>query len=122
MAVGPQSSDYPLFYKGRGERRPAADVLADRPPAQQEFKLGGAKRVQLSVNVLNLLNQKTATNFSPTVLASGKTLSIDEAVFYQHGLQPFDTLAAGTSKDPRYMMANGYQGAINARVGVKFIF
>ena len=122
MAVGPQSSGYPMFYAGRGDKGRMPMYSQTDLQLQQEFRLGGAKRIQLIVNVLNLFNQKTATNFSPTVLAGGKTLSINEGVFYQHGLQPFDTLAAGIAKDPRYMMSNAFQGAIAARFGVKFIF
>ncbi len=122
MAGGPQSSNYPLFYKGRGDQGRLGMYSQTDLQLQQEFKLGGARRIQLTVNVLNLFNQKADTNFFAGVLASNRTVSFDEAAFYAHQLQPFDTLAAGIPKDPRYMQASGFQGSINARLGVKFIF
>jgi hypothetical protein len=122
MAAGPQSSAYPLFYAGRGSdgRMPAYSQTDLN--LQQEFKLGGVKRVQLSLNVLNLFNQKTATNYFESILAEGESLAFNEASFYNHSLAPFDTLAAKIAKDPRFMMDNAYQSAIQARVGVKFLF
>jgi hypothetical protein len=49
---------------------------------QQEFKLGGAKRVQLSLNVLNLFNQDTATNRFITYNDSSQGVQFNEAAFY----------------------------------------
>jgi hypothetical protein len=122
MNAGPQSSAYPLFYKGRGSDGRLPVYSQTDLNVQQEFKLGGVKKIQLSLNVLNLFNQKTATNYFETILAGGGALSFDEAKFYNHTLAPFDTLAAGIPKDPRFLMNSEFQSAIQARVGVKFLF
>jgi hypothetical protein len=122
MAAGPQSSAYPLFYKGRGDAGRMPMYSQTDLQIQQEFKLGGAKRVQLSINVLNLFNQKTATNYNQTVLASGQSVTFNETAFYAHQVAPFDTLAAALPKNPRYMMDSGFQSSISARIGAKFIF
>jgi len=85
--------------------------------------MGQGRKIQLSFNVLNLFNQATATNYFQTENISGDALSFDEADFYAHKLN-FQTLKAqqklGT--DPRFLMNNGYQTPIQARIGFKFLF
>ncbi len=122
MPAGPQSSAYPLFYAGRGSDGRLPTYSQTDLQILQEFKLGGGKRFQLVLNVLNLLNQRTATNYFETVLASGQALAFDQAAFYAHTLAPFDQLAASIPKDPRFMMNSAYQTPISARLGVKFLF
>ena len=48
---------------------------------QHEFKLGGAKRMQVSLNVLNLLNQDTAVNRNVTY-QDVNGITFDEKAFY----------------------------------------
>ena len=50
-------------------------------------------------------------------------IDIDEAAFYS-GQVNFDQeiAAQGVEKDPRFLMDNGFQAPIAARVGVKFLF
>ncbi len=122
MAAGPQSSAYPLFYLGRGSDGRMPVYSQTDLSLQQEFKMGGSKRVQLFVNVTNLFNQKTATNFFETYLASGQSLAFNEADFYNHKLASFDSLTAKMPKDPRFMQDTAFQPSISTRFGVKFLF
>ena len=116
-------SAYPIFYKGRGADGRMPVYSQTDLYVQHEFKLSGAKRIQISLNVLNLFNQGTATNYFQTENISGEALSFDEADFYAHKLD-FQQLKAeqklGT--DPRFLLDNGYQTPIQARIGFKLLF
>jgi hypothetical protein len=124
-------SAYPMFYMGRGSdgRMPTysqADLMA-----QHEFKIGGNRRVQLSLNVLNLFNQRIATNYWATESASGKYINFSEPAFYLHQVDvgALRATTPGWRADPRFMMEGvsinntpGYQLPRQARFGVKFLF
>jgi hypothetical protein len=124
-------SGYPMFYMGRGSdgRLPAysqTDLVA-----QHEFRLGGNRRLQLSLNILNLFDQRIATNFWPTENASGKYINFDEPAFYAHQVDvaALKATTPGWKADPRFMIEGatvsttpGYQMPIQARVGVKLLF
>ena len=88
---------------------------------QHAFKLGGSKSLQLELNVDNLFNQGTATNYFQTLSASGQGILFDETDFYS-GKVNFEPLVAAVAKDPRFLMDSGYQAPISARFGVRFLF
>ncbi len=117
------ASGYPLFYMGRGSDGRMPTYSQTDFYVQQEFKVGKSKRAQISVNVLNLFNQRTGTNYYSLWSASGGYITFDEADFYAHKLD-FDQLAAAqhVAKDPRFMLDSGYQTPIQARIGFKFLF
>jgi hypothetical protein len=72
--------------------------------------------------VINLFNQDTAiSKFSTYQKINGVTP--DEALFYT-GQQTLASLitAQGVVKDPRFLLPNDFQGPIQARFGVKFLF
>jgi hypothetical protein len=125
-------SDYPMFYMGRGSdgRLPVysqTDLIA-----QHEFKIGsGHRRIQVSLNVLNLFNQAAPTNFFATENASGKSLDFEEPAFYAHQVDvaALKATTPGWKADPRFMKegasvstASGWQLPRQARVGVKLLF
>jgi len=116
----------PVQYKGRGSdgRTPMysqTDFLI-----QHEVRMFGQRRVQLSLNVLNLFNQKTTIGVHSTFQRTGGVIP-NEAAFYT-GQQTLESLiapaiAAGNLQaDPRFLMPNQFQSPIQARFGVKFIF
>jgi hypothetical protein len=115
-------NNLPVNYLGRGSdgRTPVfsqTDLLV-----QHEFRLVGDRRLQVSLNVLNLFNQDTVTSkYSTYHYVSG--VRPDEAAFYA-GTQTLAQLiqSQGVRQDPRFLQANGFQAPIQARVGVKFIF
>jgi outer membrane receptor protein involved in Fe transport len=115
-------NNYPVQYLGRGSdgRTPVysqTDIFV-----QHGFSMGGGKRLQIGLNVLNLFNQDTAiSKFSTYHKINGP--NPDEALFYT-GQQTFAELIASQNiaKDPRFLMDNDFQLPIQARIGVKFLF
>jgi hypothetical protein len=121
IAVIPPNN-FPMQYLGRGSdgRMPVysqTDIYV-----QHEFRMGGAKRLQVSLNVLNLFNQKTATNRAITYNdANGVTF--DEDSFYKNGVNMAQLIQQqGIVQNPLFLKDSGYQGQLTARFGVKFIF
>jgi Carboxypeptidase regulatory-like domain/TonB dependent receptor len=123
--------NYPIRYLGRGSEGRSPMYSQSDMYVQHEFKIGGSRRVQLSVNVLNLLNQRTVLNEVMTMRRTGAIPLgpgfYTEAAFYAGQLN-FDQLIAAAvaagkmSLNPQFGMANQYQAPRVARVGVKFIF
>ena len=73
-------------------------------------------------NVINLFNQRHQINaFSTFQQFDG--ITFNEAAFYRGQLN-FDQLitAQAITKDPRFLMQNGFQTPLQARFGVKFLF
>ena len=124
-------SSYPIRYLGRNSegRTPVfsqADLFV-----QHRFSIGGNRGLELSLNVLNLLDQRVVMNRVSTVARNGAIPNApgyyQEAAFYAGQLN-FDQLitnavAAGLMNlNPQFGMANAYQAPILARFGVKFTF
>lgn len=116
-------SAYPVVYLGRGSDGRMPMYSQTDFYIQHEFKVGGSKKAQISFNVLNLFDQRTATNYYPTENKSGYALSFSEPDFYAHKLD-FTALknAQGVPTDARFLMDNGYQTPIQARIALKFLF
>ena len=84
--------------------------------------MAGSREVQISLNVLNLFNQKTAVSKYSTYQGVNGVVP-NEALFYR-GQQTLEQLivSQGIIKDPRFLLDNLYQSPIQARIGVKFSF
>jgi hypothetical protein len=115
-------NNFPMQYEGRVSdgRMPTfsqTDIFV-----QHEFRMGGAKRLQISLNVINLFDQKTATNrFTTYNDANG--VNFDEQSFYANGVNINQLITQqGIVQHPLFLKDNGYQGQRVARFGVKFIF
>jgi len=117
---------YPLFYLGRdGAGRTPAFSQTDLY-VQHEFKVGGQRRMQISLNVLNLFNQRATIDRFNNVF-NGSAVSFDEAAFYagQVNIQSLinQQIASGAAvADPRFLKDNSYQTPLLARFGVRFLF
>lgn len=116
------TSNYPVQYLGRGSDGRTPMFSQTDAFVQHTFKLNGGRSFQLSLNVLNLLNQDTATG-RYTTYHKVNGVTPDEALFYS-GKQTLASLitSQGVVKDPRFLMDNGFQAPIAARFGVKFLF
>jgi hypothetical protein len=88
----------------------------------QEFRMGGAKRLQVSFNVLNLFNQDTATNRFVTYHDVNGIVP-DEELTYSGGAD-FDQYIRdqGVVQNPQFLKDSGFQAPLAARLGVKFLF
>ena len=84
----------------------------------------GSRRLQLSLNVLNLFDQQTVTSVHTAQRRTG-ALNITEADFFAGRLDFASLIAAqttGLTLDPRFLQPNSWQTPIAARIGVKFVF
>ena len=112
----------PVQYLGRASdgRTPMfsqTDLLL-----QHNWRMSGSRGLQLSLNVLNLFNQSTANSKASTYQYSGG-VTPDEAAFYA-GRQTLASLITSQNvpKDPRFLMNNGFQAPLQARLGIKVLF
>jgi outer membrane receptor for Fe3+-dicitrate len=116
------TSNYPVQYLGRASDG-RTDIYSQTDLfVQHEFAVSGARRLQLSLTVQNLFNQRSAVSkFSTYQQFDG--IDFDQGAFYAGRLN-FEQLARqqGVTLDPRFLMANGYQFPLQARFGVKFLF
>lgn len=117
------SSGYPIQYLGRESdgRTPFLNQLDLY--LQQEIKLGSKNRLVLSLNVVNLLDSDTETNYFQTQLESGATVDVAETTILYEGSN-FQQLIAqqGLRNDPRFLLANDYQAPRSIRLGARFTF
>ena len=119
-AIAP--NNFPVQYLGRlSDGR--TDMFSQTDFfVSHDIKFGGEKKIQVSLNVINLFNPVGETNKFTTELASGQGLRIDERTFYNG----FDTQALiasqGLLRDPRFLQSSAYQEQLSARLGVKFSF
>jgi outer membrane receptor protein involved in Fe transport len=120
------TSNLPVQYLGRGSDGRTPAFSQTNLYVQHEFNLAGAKRLQVSLNVLNLLNQDTAISKSSTYQRTNGVVP-NEFLFYS-GQQTLAQLitareaAVAGFKSPLFLQDNGFQAPIAARFGVKFIF
>ena len=113
---------FPVMYLGRNSdgRLPFFSQLDLY--AQQEFRLGSKVRLTLSANVINLLNQDTATNYFQTELFTGQAVTVAETDFY-NGINTQALIAQQRLvRDARFLMDSGYQAPLSLRLGVKLGF
>ncbi len=112
----------PVQYLGRASDGRTPMFSQTDVQIQHEFRIAGDRRLQLSLNVLNLFNQDTATAKFSTYQYSGGVIP-DEAAFYA-GTQTLASLitAQGVPQDSRFLMDSAFQAPIQARFGVKFVF
>lgn len=112
----------PFFYLGRGSEGRTPTLSQSDLYLQHELSVGGSRRLQFGVNVLNLFDQDTVTDIFNAELR--QSVNIPDDVFFQPG--GFDTqeiiTAQNRIRDPRFLMANGFQGRRSIRIGAKFLF
>ena len=113
-------NNFPMQYKGRGSDGRTPMFSQTDLNIQHAFKFAGSRQLQVSLNVLNLFNQRTAINRF-TTMQKVNGIAFNEQAFYRGQVQ-FEPLIAAMAKDPRFLMPNGFQAPLAARFGVKFLF
>lgn len=88
-----------------------------------DFRVGESKTLQLNFNVTNLFNQDEVIDVQRTMLRSNLAVNIEPGVAYDY-MALIEAKAATNPrfKDSRFLMPNGFQGPIEARFGLKFLF
>ena len=122
-------NNFPVQYLGRGSdgRMPFLSQLDFY--LQQEFKLNDRLRLTLSLNTINVFDQKTAINYWPTQLAAAQGVNFSEAAFYAGQVDiPALISAQNVPQDPRFLMEGyttataGYQTQRQMRFGIGLQF
>ncbi len=121
-AILPPSA-YPMQYLGRLSDGRTPVLSQTDMYVQQDIDVGHRSRVSLGFGVANLFDQRTVTSKFGRETESGAALAFDEADLYA-GRLDFARLFAEQSvlKDPRFLLANGYQAPRSARVMLKWSF
>ena len=113
---------FPVPYLGRGSdgRTPTFSQLDLR--LQYEIRLGGDKRLQLELNVLNLFDQDNAVTRIPFQLESGAAVFMTEDTFFRG----VDTQALieeqGILENPLFLLDSEFQNPREVRLGIRFSF
>lgn len=112
-----------IYYRGRGSAGRTPVLAQTDLYLQQEFKLGGTNRIQLSLNVLNLFDQKTTTDRYQFETQAGQNIAISEDDFFRGGIDVQGLIAAqNRRKDPRFLQDIGFLAAREVRFGIKYLF
>ena len=113
----------PVMYKGRNSDGRLPFFSQFDVYLQHQIRLAGRFRLTLSANVINLLNQDTATNYYANELFLGQNIALDEVGFFNGGI---DTQAAiaqqRLDRDARFMLDSAYQSPRTMRLGLKVGF
>jgi hypothetical protein len=114
------TSNFPVQYLGRESDGRMPWFSQFDLSLNHAFRMGGSRQLQLEFNIINLFNQRTATNRFVTMQKSDG-ISFDEKTFYE-GKVDFPSLIAKIPLDPRFLLDSGFQTPLTARVGVRFLF
>jgi hypothetical protein len=116
------TSNLPVQYLGRGSDGRTPMFSQTDLAINHSFTIGGQRSMQLSFNVLNLFNQDIANSRHSTYQKTNGVVP-NEVAFY-NGTQTLASLITSQNvvRDPRFLMDNGFQGPLTARIGVRFLF
>jgi hypothetical protein len=116
------TSNLPVQYLGRGSDGRTPMFSQTDLAINHSFTIAGQRSMQLSFNVLNLFNQDIANSRHSTYQKVNGVVP-NEVLFY-NGQQTLASLITSQNvvRDPRFLMDNGFQGPLTARVGVRFLF
>lgn len=115
-------SNFPVMYLGRKSDGRTEKFTQTDLVVMHEFGLGAGQGLQVSFNILNLFNQDAVTEKFRTQLASGTSINVTEAEFF-NGV---DTRALISQQrlpqDPRFLQPSGFQAPRSMRFGVRWRF
>jgi len=115
-------SGYPVMYQGRNSDGRTPMFSQFDLYAQYEVKLGGAKRLILSGNVLNVLGSDTATNLFRNRVQPGSQIAVTDEQFFR-GVDTEALIAAqNLQQDPRFLMDAAFQTPRQVRLGLRLAF
>ena len=117
------TSNLPVQYLGRGSDGRTPTFSQTDMFVQHTFKMAGGRSFQISLNVLNLLNQDTAVSkFSTYQKVNGVNIASEPNFFSGKETLAQNIVDQKVVKDPRFLMDNAFQAPLAARFGVKFLF
>ena len=112
----------PVMYRGRNSDGRLPFLTQLDLYVQQRIRVGERTRLTVGLNVINVLNQKTATNFHARELFPGQAIAIEESAFYR-GVDT-EALIAGQRlvRDSRFLLDSGFQSPLAVRFGASVGF
>lgn len=112
----------PVMYRGRNSDGRLPFLTQLDLHVQQRIRVGERTRLTVGLNVINVLNQKTATNFHARELFPGQAIAIEESAFYR-GVDT-QALIAGQRlvRDSRFLLDSGFQSPLAVRFGTSVGF
>jgi hypothetical protein len=113
--------NYPIQYLGRGSDGRTPTMTQFDLNLIQDINVGGDKKLQLMVNVINLLDSQTSTSRFPTETESGVVVDLTEDQFFR-GFNGTELVNAAGRKDPRFLQDSQFQDPRQIRLGVRFQF
>lgn len=110
----------PIFHMGReSDGRTPVSSQTDFY-VEHDFELKGGKRIQLSLNVINLFDQATVTGI--TSLETWDSIFVTGRQFFQ-GIDIQSLIEEqGTYRNPFFLLGWRFQSPREIRLGVKFMF
>ena len=114
-------NNLPVNYLGRGSDGRTPMYSQTDLFVQHAFTMGD-RSLQVSFNVINLLNQDTTVGRFSTYQQGNNSVTPDEAAFYSGRQTLASLIPTQAVKDPRFLMDNAFQAPIAARFGIKFLF
>jgi hypothetical protein len=111
----------PVQYLGRGSDGRTSMYSQTDLYVQHNFDVG-QRNLQLFLNVLNLFDQSTAISKFSTYQYSGGVVPNEDAFYAGTQTLASQITAQRVPQDPRFLMDNGFQNPLAARIGVKFLF
>ena len=117
-----RGGNFPVYYRGRNSdgRTPTLSQLDLH--MRHEIKVGDGKRIQLAVNVINVLDQDTVVSRNTRVLAPFNALNIPPSEFFR-GLDTQQLIdSQELRRNPLFLMDSGFQPPRQARLSAKFLF
>jgi hypothetical protein len=114
-------SNFPIQYLGRLSDGRTSSLSQTDLILSHSIRIGGARRLDLVMDVRNLFDQKAAISKFSTQLAAGQSVPFEEADFYA-GRVDFQAAANAALQDPRFLQENDFQNPRIIRFAVKFGF
>jgi hypothetical protein len=114
-------SSLPVLYLGRGSDGRLPLFYETDLNLQQSFSVGGRRRVEVSVNVLNLFNQDIAVNRFAAMTRDNVSITNQE-FFAGFDMEQVLAERPAVRRDPRFLQDNAYQAPRTIRLGLKFTF
>jgi hypothetical protein len=116
-----------LFVEGRGDMGRTPFLSRTNLLVSHEFRMTGAQRLRLELNVLNLFNQKTARHIYNYLNRTDEDSGIDLATTNLNNGYNYNAMIRATDRgadafDPRYGMEDLFQDGTQGQFTVKFLF
>ena len=116
-------SYYPMQYLGRMSDGRMPTMSQTEVYVQHDFTITKGTRLSAAIGVMNLFNQGTVNSKFVMETETGAGITFSEADLYA-GRLDFQQLMVQQKvlRDPRFLMANGYQPPRSARIMIKWTF